>query len=59
MYDPQGQRIDSLTVTVIKLLKRQSVSTGNALREAFGLPGVPIRLTVREKANPYAGRGKR
>jgi GTP-binding protein len=31
----------------------------NALREAFGLPGVPIRLTVREKANPYAGRGKR
>jgi GTP-binding protein len=28
----------------------------NALREAFGLPGVPIRLTLREKANPYAGR---
>jgi GTPase len=31
----------------------------NALREAFTLPGVPIRLTVREKANPYAGKGKR
>ena len=32
----------------------------NALREAFDLPGVPIRLTLREKANPYAGRkGKR
>jgi GTPase len=31
----------------------------NALREAFGLPGVPIRLTLREKANPYAGRGRR
>jgi GTPase len=31
----------------------------NALREAFALPGVPIRLTVREKANPYAGKGKR
>ena len=31
----------------------------NALREAFGLPGVPIRLTLREKANPYAGRWKR
>jgi GTPase len=31
----------------------------NALREAFGLPGVPIRLTLREKANPYAGKGKR
>ncbi len=31
----------------------------NALREAFALPGVPIRLTLREKANPYAGRGKK
>jgi GTP-binding protein len=32
----------------------------NALREAFDLPGVPIRLTLREKANPYVGRkGKR
>ena len=28
----------------------------NALRESFGLPGVPIRLTLREKANPYAGK---
>jgi GTP-binding protein len=28
----------------------------NALRDAFALPGVPIRLTLREKANPYAGR---
>ncbi len=28
----------------------------NALRESFDLPGVPIRLTLREKANPYAGR---
>jgi GTPase len=32
----------------------------NALRDAFDLPGVPIRLTLREKANPYVGRkGKR
>jgi GTP-binding protein len=31
----------------------------NALRQSFGLPGVPIRLTLREKANPYAGKGKR
>jgi GTP-binding protein len=31
----------------------------NALRESFGLPGVPIRLTLREKANPYAGKGRR
>jgi GTP-binding protein len=28
----------------------------NGLREAFDLPGTPIRLTVREKANPYAAR---
>src|SRR5215813_10318267 len=28
----------------------------NALREAFALPGVPIRLTLREKPNPFAGR---
>lgn len=31
----------------------------NALREDFDLPGTPIRLTLREKANPYAGRKKR
>ncbi len=29
----------------------------NGMREAFDLPGVPIRLTLREKANPSAGRG--
>lgn len=28
----------------------------NGLREAFDLPGAPIRLTFREKANPYARR---
>ena len=28
----------------------------NSLREAFDLPGTPIRLTLREKANPYAAR---
>jgi GTP-binding protein len=27
----------------------------NALRESFDLPGTPIRLTLREKKNPYAG----
>ncbi|MEP9349686.1 ribosome biogenesis GTPase Der [Xanthobacter sp. KR7-225] len=26
----------------------------NGLREAFDLPGVPIRITLREKDNPYA-----
>jgi GTP-binding protein len=28
----------------------------NGLREVFGLPGTPIRLTLREKRNPYAKR---
>jgi GTPase len=28
----------------------------NGLRAAFDLPGTPIRLTLREKANPYAKR---
>jgi len=31
----------------------------NSLREAFDLPGTPIRLTLREKRNPYAKRSKR
>jgi GTP-binding protein len=31
----------------------------NALRDSFDLPGVPIRLTLREKANPYARKGRR
>jgi GTP-binding protein len=31
----------------------------NALREAFDLPGVPIRISFREAENPYAGRKKR
>jgi GTP-binding protein len=31
----------------------------NDLREAFDLPGVPVRLTLREKENPYAGRKRK
>jgi GTPase len=31
----------------------------NGLREAFDLPGTPIRLTLRAKANPYAGKKRR
>jgi GTP-binding protein len=31
----------------------------NGLRDDFDLPGTPIRLTVRAKANPYAGRKRR
>jgi GTP-binding protein len=31
----------------------------NSLRETFDLPGTPIRLALREKANPFKGRAKR
>ena len=31
----------------------------NGLRDSFDMPGTPIRLTLREKANPFAGRKKR
>jgi GTP-binding protein len=31
----------------------------NELREAFDMPGTPIRLTLREKANPFEGRKKK
>jgi GTP-binding protein len=31
----------------------------NGLRETFDLPGVPIRITLREKENPFAGRATR
>jgi GTP-binding protein len=30
----------------------------NSLRESFELPGTPIRLTLREKKNPYAKRSR-
>jgi GTP-binding protein len=31
----------------------------NSMREAFELPGTPIRLMLREKANPYEGKARR
>jgi len=31
----------------------------NSLRDTFDLPGTPIRLTLREKDNPFKGRAKR
>jgi GTP-binding protein len=31
----------------------------NSLREVFELPGTPIRITLREKANPFAHKRKR
>ena len=31
----------------------------NCLRESFALPGTPVRLAVRAKVNPYAGKKRR
>lgn len=31
----------------------------NSLRETFDLPGTPIRLTLREKKNPFGGRARK
>jgi len=31
----------------------------NSLRDAFDLPGTPVRLTLREKENPFRGRAKK
>ncbi len=31
----------------------------NSLRQSFDLPGTPIRLTLREKDNPFKGRVRR
>jgi GTP-binding protein len=31
----------------------------NGMRDAFDLPGTPIRVTLREKDNPFAGRAKK
>ena len=31
----------------------------NSLREEFDLPGVPLRITLREKTNPFAHKRKK
>jgi GTP-binding protein len=31
----------------------------NGLREAFDLPGTPLRLTLREKDNPFAAKARK
>jgi GTPase len=31
----------------------------NGLRQTFALPGVPIRIALREKDNPFASRAKK
>jgi GTP-binding protein len=45
-------RADAVPETYLRYLT-------NAMREAFDLPGTPIRLTLREKKNPYAGKKTR
>jgi len=31
----------------------------NSIRDTFELPGTPIRITLREKENPFSGRAKK
>jgi GTPase len=45
-------RADAIPDTYLRYLT-------NKLRENFDLPGTPIRITLREKENPYKGRTKR
>ena len=47
-----GTRTNALPESYVRYLV-------NGLRAAFDLPGVPIRLTLREGENPYAGKKKR
>ena len=44
-----GTRTDALPESYLRYLV-------NGLRDAFDLPGVPIRLSFREAKNPFAGR---
>ena len=44
-----GTRTDALPESYLRYLV-------NGLREAFDLPGVPVRLSFREAKNPFAGR---
>jgi GTP-binding protein len=46
-----GSRTNALPESYLRYL-------ANGLREAFDLPGVPIRIALREGKNPYARRKK-
>jgi GTP-binding protein len=46
-----GNQLDALPEAYLRYLQ-------NGLREAFGLKGTPLRFSVRNSKNPYAGRGK-
>jgi GTP-binding protein len=47
-----GTRTDALPESYVRYLV-------NGLREAFDMPGVPIRLAFREAENPFAGKKRR
>ena len=47
-----GNQLDELPTSYERFLT-------NGLREAFGLPGVPIRITRKQGDNPYADKKKR
>ncbi len=44
-----GNRMDALPQSYIRYLV-------NGLRDAFDMPGVPIRVALRESENPFAGK---
>ena len=44
-----GNQLDALPEAYLRYLQ-------NGLREAFGLKGTPLRFSVRNSKNPYAGK---
>jgi GTPase len=47
-----GNQLDELPASYERFLV-------NGIRQAFDLPGVPIRLSKKTSENPYAGRGRK
>jgi GTP-binding protein len=47
-----GNQLDELAESYQRFL-------ANGLRETFGLHGTPIRITLKQGENPYAGRKRR
>ncbi|MFC3321946.1 hypothetical protein [Mesorhizobium cantuariense] len=48
----QCSRPDAMPQSYVRYLS-------NSLREAFDMPGVPIRIALRTSDNPFAGRAKK
>jgi GTP-binding protein len=47
-----GNQLDELPTSYERFLT-------NNLRQTFDLPGVPIRITLKQGENPYAGRKRK